>query len=165
MFTLPFDYLASPAATPSGSPTFSRISFSTLHRAYCPQVRSENQFGCLQLQTTSIPFSVSRDGLGPSGLRACILCDYICEPSLAFGGVGWRSRPTSLCVRCASDGSRCRVAHRLLCRRASVSCSDLQLEFAQEITRAPAHLCMPACATLISTHARPPPPHHESRIS
>jgi hypothetical protein len=79
--------------------------------------------------------------------------------------VGRRSRPTPSCVRCASGGSRCRVARRLLCRRASVSCSDLQLEFAQAIARAPAHLCMPACATLTSTPARPPPPHHESRIS
>jgi hypothetical protein len=57
------------------------------------------------------------------------------------------------------------VSRRLLCRRASVSCSDLQLEFAQAIARAPAHLCMPACATLTLTPARPPPPHHVSRIS
>jgi hypothetical protein len=45
--------------------------------------------------------------------------------------VGRRSRPTPSCVRCASGGSRCRVARRLLCRRASVSCSDLQLDFSR----------------------------------
>jgi hypothetical protein len=62
-------------------------------------------------------------------------------------------------------GSRCRIARRLLCHRASDSCSNLQLEFAQTIARAPAYLCMPACATLTSTPTRPSPPHHESGIS
>jgi hypothetical protein len=46
-------------------------------------------------------------------------------------------------VRCASGGSRCRVTRRLLCRRASGSCSDLQLEFAQAFARAPAHFACP----------------------